>query len=158
MTTNPQSLGGGPWNGYSPQQTIGNYKTNEQTIARRILVKSWNTQFTGDSVNGYGRVVTPFRAITNSGDFLQRQYYVCGGSNQVNASKPGWKSAIGSIISQCDSTGIQSATCNVKYVADSSDYIRFKKLRAQNQNFNDLKNGGDQNNASYVPRMAVRRA
>jgi len=155
MASGPD-LGGGPYNGWSPIQTIGNEKASEQVMARRVLVKSWNTNYTNDTYNDNARIVTPFRAINNLGDFLQRKNYVCGGPNQVNASKPGWKSHIGSIISDCDGTGVPSSTCNVKYVPDSSDYIKFKKLRAQNQNFNDLKNGGYQN-SSYVPLMHVRR-
>jgi hypothetical protein len=155
MASGPE-LGGGPFNGWSPIQTIGNEKSSEQVMARRLLVKSWNTAYVGGSYNDNARIVTPFRAINNLGDFLQRKNYVCGGPNQVNADKPGWKSRIGSIISDCDGTGVPSSTCNVKYVPDSSDYIKFKKLQAQNQNFNDLKNGG-YNNSSYVPLMAVRR-
>jgi len=155
MASGPK-LGGGPYNGWSPVQTIGNEKSSEQVMARRVLVKSWNTNYTGDSFNDNGRIVTPFRAVNNLGDFLQRKNYVCGGSNQVNADKPGWKSHIGSIISNCDGTGVPASTCNVKYVPDSSDYIKFKKLQAQNRNYNDLKNGGYQN-SSYVPLMAVRR-
>ena len=155
MASGPE-LGGGPYNGWSPVQTIGNEKSSEQVMARRVLVKSWNTNYTGDSFNDNGRIVTPFRAVNNLGDFLQRKNYVCGGSNQVNADKPGWKSHIGSIISNCDGTGVPASTCNVKYVPDSSDYIKFKKLQAQNRNYNDLKNGGYQN-SSYVPLMAVRR-
>lgn len=155
MASGP-NLGGGPFNGWSPIQTIGNEKSSEQVMARRLLVKSWNTAYTNGSYNGNARIVTPFRAINNLGDFLQRKNYVCGGPNQVNADKPGWKGRIGSIISDCDGTGVPSSTCNVKYVPDSSDYIKFKKLQAQNRNFNDLKNGGYQN-SSYVPLMAVRR-
>jgi hypothetical protein len=155
MASGPE-LGGGPYNGWSPIQTIGNEKSSEQVMARRLLVKSWNTAYVGGSYNDNARIVTPFRAINNLGDFLQRKNYVCGGPNQVNADKPGWKGRIGSIISNCDGTGVPSSTCNVKYVPDSSDYIKFKKLQAQNQNFNDLKNGG-YNNSSYVPLMAVRR-
>ena len=155
MASGPE-LGGGPFNGWSPVQTIGNEKSSEQVMARRLLVKSWNTAYVGGSYNDNARIVTPFRAINNLGDFLQRKNYVCGGPNQVNADKPGWKGRIGSIISNCDGTGVPSSTCNVKYVPDSSDYIKFKKLQAQNQNFNDLKNGG-YNNSSYVPLMAVRR-
>ena len=147
------ALGGGPFNGWSPIQTIGNEKSSEQIMARRVLVKSWNTGY-GGRYNDKARVVTPFRAVNNLGDFLQRTNYVCGGSNQVSASKPGRH--IGSIISQCDATGVPSSVCNVKYVPDSSDYIKYKKLMAQNQNYNDLKNGGFQN-SSYVPLMRVRR-
>jgi hypothetical protein len=155
MASGPD-LGGGPYNGWSPVQTIGNEKSSEQVMARRLLVKSWNTAYTNGTYNNKGRIVTPFRAVNNLGDYLQRQNYVCGGSNQVNADKPGWKGRIGSIISNCDGSGVPASTCNVKYVPDASDYIKFKKLQAQNRNYNDLKNGGYQN-SSYVPLMAVRR-
>jgi hypothetical protein len=119
-------------------------------------VKAWNTSYASGSYNNNKRIVTPFRAVNNLGDFLQRENYVCGGPNQINASKPGWKGRIGSIISKCDYSGIPSSTCNVKYVADSSDYIKYKKLRANNQNYNDLKGGGYQN-SSYTNLMHVRR-
>lgn len=150
------NLGGGI-QGISPVQTIDNYKSGEDTIIRGILRRGWNTNFARGNVNGYNRVTTPFRAVNNSGDFLGRVNYVCGGSNQVNADYPGWKSRIGSIISQCDNTGIPSSTCNVKFVADSSDYITFRRQQAVNYTYNDNKMGGDESNASYVPLMAVRR-
>jgi hypothetical protein len=128
--------------GFSNRQTLGNIRSSENAMMRRQLVKSWNTAYANGIVNGASRVVTPFRAVTNSGDFLQRENYICGGPNQVNASKPGWKGRIGSIISNCDYSGIPSSTCNVKYVPDSSDYIKYRKLRANNQNYNDIKGGG----------------
>jgi hypothetical protein len=155
MSSGP-SLGGGPYNGWSPVQTIGNEKSSEQVMSRRVVVKSWNTNYTTGTFNGKSRIVTPFRAVNNLGDFLQRENYICGGPNQVNADKPGWKGRIGSIISNCDGTGVPSSTCNVRYVPDASDYIKYKKLQAQNRNYNDLKNGG-YNNAAYVPLKAVRR-
>jgi hypothetical protein len=151
-----KNLGGG-FQGISPKQTIDNYKSSEQVMTRRVLSKSWNGAYATGTVNGQKRVTTPFRAVTNLGDFLGRQAYVCGGPNQVNASKPGWKGHIGSIISQCDGTGIPSSTCNVRFVPDSSDYITYKKQRAIGHTYNDNSMGGDQSNASYVPLMAVRR-
>jgi len=151
------SLGGGPFNGYSPAQTITNYKDSEQTSIRRILRNSWNNQQAVGTVNGNKRIITPFRAVNNLGDFLSRQNYVCGGSNQVNADKPGWKSRIGSIISQCDGTGVDAGSGNMRYVPDSSDYIRYRKQRAIGNTYNDLKNGGDQSHGSYVAVMAIRR-
>ena len=48
-------------------------------------------------------------------------------------------------------------TGNAKFVYDSSDYIRFKRLQANNRNYNDLSFGGDKSNASFVPRAAARR-
>jgi len=157
MSVKPSSLGGGPYQGYSPKQTLNNFKDSEQTMIRGVLRRSWNNRNVNNTINGNKRIITPFRAVNNLGDYLSRQNYVCGGSNQVNASKPGWKSHIGSILSNCDSTGVAASVTNNKFVADSSDYITFKKQRALSQNYNDLKNGGDQSNASYVNTMAVRR-
>ena len=151
------ALGGGPYNGFSPAQTITNYKDSEQTSIRRILRNSWNNQQAVGTINGKKRVITPFRAVNNLGDFLSRQNYVCGGSNQVNADRPGWKGRIGRIISQCDGTGVAAGSGNMRHVPDSSDYIRFKKQRAIGKTYNDLKNGGDQSNGSYVALMGIRR-
>lgn len=150
------SLGGGI-KGNSPGQTILGKKDSEDVMIRRVLRTGWNTAYATGVVNGRNRIVTPFRAVNNSGDFLSRTSYTCGGPNQVSADKPGWKSRIGSIINNCDNSGVPSSTCNVKYVADSSDYIRFKKQMAVVKNYNDSSNGGDKNNASYVNMMAVRR-
>jgi hypothetical protein len=150
------NLGGGI-NGISGPQTINGYKTYDNVTTRTVLRRAWNTQFARGNVNGYERITTPFRAVNNSGDFLGRVNYICGGPNQVNASYPGWKSRIGSIISQCDNTNIPSSTCNVKFVADSSDYSRFKREQAQNYTYNDIKDGGDDSNGSYVYLMAVRK-
>ncbi len=125
--------------GISAKQTLTNYKTGEQSLDRGVLRRGWNQLNAIGTINGYKRVITPFRAVNNLGDFLARPNYVCGGPNQVNASKPGWKGHIGSIISQCDNTGVEGASCNPRFVADSSDYVRFRKLRAMNKNYNDIK-------------------
>ena len=134
------SVLGGPFNGYSGKPTMTNYKGSEQAMTRRVLRSAWNTQYATGVVNGNNRVITPFRAVNNLGDFLSRTNYVCGGPNQVNASKPGWKGRIGSIISNCDSTGVEASSGNHRFVSDSSDYIRYKKQRAMNRNYNDSKN------------------
>lgn len=157
MSTNwGNELGGASFNGYAPRQTITNYKSSEQTMSRRVLRDAWNTSYATGTYNGHNRIITPFRAINNLGDFLSRKDYICGGPNQVNADKPGWKGRIGSIISRCDGTGVPSSTCNVKFVPDSSDYTTFKKQLAINQTYND-KGFGGYNNSSYSAIMAVRR-
>jgi hypothetical protein len=152
---------GGPFNGYSPQQTQTNYKDSENVMTRRVVVKSWNGNGAagtyGSGPNTQYRVVTPFRAVNNLGDFLGRQNYVCGGPNQVNRTFPGRQGRFGSIISQCDNTGVPANSGNNRFVPDSSDYVKFKKQRAMNQNYNDLGSGGDVHNASFVARMAVHR-
>lgn len=156
MSSNRSTLGGGI-QGIAPKQTITNYKGGDQVISRRIVVKSWNTPYATGAINGRNRVTTPFRAVNNSGDFLGRVQYSCGGPNPTNADKPGWKSRIRSMFSNCDGTGVPASSCNVKFVADSSDYSRFKKNRAINQLYNDSTFGGDQSHASYAPLMGVRR-
>lgn len=126
-------------NGISPKQTVTSFKHGDQAQSREVLRRSWNQLQASGTVNEKERVLTPFRAVNNLGDFLGRKNYVCGGPNQVNASKPGWKGHIGSIISNCDNSGVEGASCNPKFVSDSSDYVRFRKLRAMNKNYNDTK-------------------
>ena len=151
-----KALGGGI-KGVSPKQTITNYKGSDQVMSRRLVVKSWNTAYATGLVNGKSRVTTPFRAVNNSGDFLGRIQYSCGGPNPTNASKPGWKSRIRNMFSNCDNTGVPASSTNTRFVADSSEYAKFKKNRAINLNYNDVSFGGDESNASYVDRMAIRR-
>jgi hypothetical protein len=150
------NLGGGN-TGISPKQTITNYKGSDQVLSRRIVTKSWNTAYATGNVNNKNRVTTPFRAVGNSGDFLGRIKYSSGGPNPTNASRPGYKSNIGSVLNNADNTGIPASSTNTRFVADSSDYIKFRKNRAINQLFNDKTFGGDQSHASYVPRMGVHR-
>ena len=157
MSSNNRSTLGGGIPGIDPKQTITNYKGGDQVISRRVVVKSWNTPYATGTVNGRTRITTPFRAVNNSGDFLGRVEYTCGGPNPTNADKPGWKSRIRNMLSNCDGSGVPASSCNVKFVADSSDYSKFKKYRAINQLYNDSTFGGDQSNASYVPMMGVRR-
>lgn len=146
---------GGPYKGYSPIQTINCFNNSDQVMTRKIVSKSWNGNGALGVSNGYKRVVTPFRAVNNLGDFLSRKNYSCGGPNQVHADKPGMKSRIGTMISRCDGTGVSASSCNTAFVSDSSDYTTFKRQKALNQNYNDLKYGGDQSNASYSNRMAA---
>ena len=131
---------GGSYNGLSSKQTVTSKRDSEGVINRRVVRDSWNTPYATGTYNGNKRVITPFRAVNNLGDFLSRQNYVCGGPNQVNASKPGMKSKIGSMIMTCDSKGVPASSCNTKFVSDSSDYVRFKKQRATNHNYNDSAN------------------
>jgi hypothetical protein len=143
--------------GISPVQTINGKRDSSDAVTRRILRSSWNNVNAQAIINARKRITTPFRAVNNLGDYLSRQNYVCGGPNQVNADKPGWKSRIGSIISRCDNTGIAANSGNQRFVADSSDYIKYKKQMAVQRTYNDSKFGGNQSHAEYVPLMAVRR-
>ena len=147
-------LGGG-YNGISPKQIINGQKTAEDAAFRKVLTKSWNGVGAVGLAQGadkvYGCATSPFRAVDNSGDFLARYQYVCGGPNQIGSYRPGCyiRSSLQGFINKCDGTGVEGASCNPRYVHDSSDYVKFKKLRAINQNFNDNSNGG-YTNSSYV--------
>jgi len=148
------NLGGGI-QGISTKQMTNSMRSSDQVVARKILRSAWNTRYATGTVAGRGRVIGEFRAVNNLGDFLGRQNYSCGGSNQINHHIPGMRA--GSIPQQCDGTGIPASTCNPRFVPDSSDYITYKKQRAMNHNYNDSKAGGDQSNASFVDLMRVRR-
>lgn len=156
----PSYVLGGPFNGYSAKQTVIGHKSSEDATIRSILRRGWNTAqatgtLTGNGGVQYSRVITPFRAVNNSGDFLARHNYTCGGY------APGSNGYMGTVLSRrfgftqnCDGTGIDAASCNPKFVADSSDYLRFKKQRAINVNYNDASNGGYNNsNQSVLPRV-----
>ena len=111
------------------------HKNGDQTNSRKILSKSWNQENVIGTINEKKRILTPFRAANNLGDFLIRKNYVCGGPNQINPGKTGTKTSIGSILSACDNSNVEGASCNPKFVSDSSDYVRFRKLRAMNKNY-----------------------
>jgi len=146
---------GGPFQGYSSKQTITNYKTSELVGMRKVLRTGWNTAYATGTVNDKARVITPFRAVNNSGDFLSRKNYSSGGPNPTNASRPGYGRRIGSMWSNTDATGVPASSCNVKFVADSSEYVKFRKQQANNRNYNDLSQGG-YNNSAYTALMRVR--
>ena len=139
-TGNPTSLGGGAA-GTSVKQTKINARGGEQALTRKILTKSWNTPYAVGEVNETRPVIGGFRLVNNLGDFLHRQNYSCGGSNQIRSNKPGLRSISGTIPQNCDSAGIPASSCNPKFVPDSSDYMRYKKQRAMNLNYNDTKSG-----------------
>jgi hypothetical protein len=115
--------------------------TSENTMLRSrdrfVLRKAWNGNMAKSMYMSRGRVATPFRAAMNAGDFLGRKSYSCGGGTQTNASKPGYGLLIGSIRSNCDNSGIAPATCNGKFVYDSSTYTTFKRHSAKQRNYND---------------------
>lgn len=150
------SVLGGPYNGFSTVQTTKGYRDTEIVNIRNVLKNSWNKAYTQPSINGHGRITTPFRAVNNSGDYLGRVNYSCGGSNQINATYPEWRRLIGTIPQNCDGTGIPASICNTKFVEDSSEYTKFRKQRSINRNYNDLKDGGYTNSA-YVNILAAKR-
>ena len=161
-------LGGG-FKGRMPQPIIDHDNTDTFARTRFTLVNAWNTTKASGSSNPK-RIITPFRAVNNAGDILSRQNYSCGGSCQTPQSRPGmWglRQRFGATSNSCRADifwtanqinpAVPSSTCNGKFVYDGSDYTKFKKNQAVNQNYNDLSFGGDQSNGSQVSYRAVRR-
>jgi hypothetical protein len=164
---------GGAIQGYMPQTTQNvdkRYVEYEQI--RYTLKQAWNTTYPRQlKRNNLKRsITTPFRAVNNAGDLLSRENYSCGGSCQTFQSRPGLnglKQRFGSVQTTCVPsaaynslqliTNIPSATCNVKYVYDSSDYITYLKQKAINKNYNDYSYGGDDFHAGQSALKAIRR-
>ena len=108
---------------------------------RDVLRRMWN----GTNANRPTLALGGFRAVNNAGDPLSRKNYSCGGPNQLS-SRPGIPNVTTRDgppgLSGCDATGVPPSTCNVKYVYDSSDFIKFRKQRAIKRNYNDYATGG----------------
>ena len=109
----------------------GNFRSMERDVVRQV----WNT-------NCYGNVKKPlqgpkiggFRRVMNAGDYLARVNDGCGGSNQIT-SRPG--SLVLSTkdgVRRCNSE-IPVANTNVKYVYDSSDFIRYRREKSINKGY-----------------------
>ena len=115
----------------------GGARELERVTLRRVL---GFTKFPGNP-----NAITPFRRFLNAGDtagtvnsasspLLGRPPNQLGASSMVSrihASQDGIKA-----------NGASFYTGNPKYVYDSSNYVRFKKLQAVNRNYNDSSFGG----------------
>jgi len=169
---NPKNAGGAI-KGWMPQQTQNGDKTYPEFEQIRFTLKeAWNTKYPSQlrRNNLKKSITTPFRAVNNAGDLLSRNNYSCGGSCQTPQSRPGLnglKTHFGAIQSSCVPSSsynslqliknVPPASCNVKFVYDSSDYTTYLKQKAVNKNYNDLTYGGDQSNASQSSLRAIRR-
>jgi hypothetical protein len=153
--------------GLMPSPMINHDGTNNFSRTRFTLRDSWNTKSYCGSSNPK-RILTPFRAVNNAGDILSRDNYACGGGCQSVQSIPGIKGIkqhLGSTGSSCKpsivwsdiqlDTTIPAGTCNVKFVYDGSDYIRFKKDQSVNKNYNDRSFNGNSFNGSQSIRRHI---
>ena len=150
------TLGGGN-KGVSTKQTTTSFRSSEDAATRGVLRRAWNTPYATGSFSGKARVIGPFRAVNNLGDFLGRVNYSSGGPNTVKTLKAGTKNLGGSVPDNSDGSNVPASSTNVKFVPDSSDYIKYKKQAAMNRNYNDSSSGEDEYNASFVPMGRARR-
>ena len=160
---------GGLYNGFSAKLLGGGSGKHgsggpeggsEREMTRLTLREAWNGEAATGTVKNVTVAATPFRAVNNAGDLLNRQYYTSGGPTQISSVRGGlngWKSMAGAVQPHPDNTGVPSSTCNVKYVYDSSDYTRFRKLQASNRNYNDASFGGNLNSGAQSKFRASKR-
>jgi hypothetical protein len=142
-----------------PRPVKNHDNATEYSQTRFVLRDAWNTKYV-KQLGTNKLAITPFRAVTNSGDLLSRKNYSCGGACQTPQSRPGLKGLsqrMGAIHSLCDGTNVPAAACNVKYVYDSSNYTTYLKQRAENRNYNDTSFGGDNSSAAQHAIRAIRR-
>jgi len=153
----PKLVGGG--SGSTGGSGMEGGSTRERN--RVILREAWNGTAACNKNNKFS--ATPFRAVNNAGDLLNRQNTANGGSNQVNtgriklAANGSARVLGGSIFAVNDGTGVPTASTNVKYVYDGSDYTRFKKQQSINRNYNDYAFGGAGGSNTFIALNRVRR-
>ena len=127
-------------------------------LKRKVLRKAFKTN-TVKQASNMRAVCGPFRAANNMGDVLGRKNMSCGGCNQVNDTNSNVlnmrkadsvsNSSCNTLVFGVTPSQVPLASGNGKYVANSSDFTRFKHLSAMNLNYNDKSFGGDESNASY---------
>jgi hypothetical protein len=156
----PQSLGGG-MAGVSPMQTISSQRDSSDVMARRKLRDAVTKPYMAQSINGQGRVLTPFRAVNGLGHYRDNLYFVDGTENNQIGKTVGGRvysglnrgSTIPGGISY--GTGMESSSGNRQYIASGAEYSNFKRLMAINANYNDLTFVGDASNGSQSALKAV---
>ena len=105
----------------------GNFRSLNRDVVREV----WNTNcygkrstpFKGPRIGGFRRVMNAFK------DYLGRVNKGCGGSNQITSHPGSLVLTTKDGITRCNSD-IPVANTNVKYVYDSSDFIRYRRDRA----------------------------
>ena len=156
----PKLIGGGS-NSRSDSGMVGG---GERSLSRLYLRRAFGNNWLSPNIYSPNRFViekksmtTPFRAIMNAGD-VNGTVNQSGSSNLTNVTQvqqprvKGTQNNPGSVRSD----GNSYFTGNPRYVYDSSDYIKYKKLKSVNKTYNDSSFGGS-NNGSYSFLMSVRR-
>ena len=162
--TNPSKLGGGVpgaqniliGNGSSTGVEGGGERSNIRNQLRSSFGRSgWLKRAVNN--NNIPLVITPFRLAFNAGDIngTENESTIpqLPSINQLNGESFSRLKARGDGVNNNGKSGYSG---NPKYVYDSSDYVRFKKLQANNRNYNDKSFGGS-NNSAYTFIRRVRR-
>lgn len=157
-------LGGGmpgsqPIGGLYQDAMDGNNRSIDRSILRRSFGNMYNSGLDKSplyySKNG-GSMCGPFRSAFNAGDVL-------GTVNEAADPKYGIEHNnlnINHLNNLGNSTllnnGKSAYAGNPKKVYDASDYIRYLKLAAKNQTYNDLTVGGDDHYAGQTAQARMK--
>lgn len=155
----PTLLGGGANSNSGSGMIGGNERSQDRIILRKAQGKYGFLASLNIPVNSYRSGLTPFRIAINAGDIIQASPNYSGVGpdprlpqiNQVNGIGPSKLFANGGGIH----SGSATYSGNPHYVYDSSDYIRYKRLKSVFNTYNDKSFGGS-NNGSYTFLMNVR--
>jgi hypothetical protein len=174
------SLGGGV-SGHMPQSVPlrlkGNGNEIDRLYARRVFNTSASFKTAADPVTSGMLLNGSYRSTMNAGDPLNRANQQCGGSNQASGAVRGSANAAardhlaGGLADGACGTTTQYGGApyvalhtqnpvwsgNSRFVVDSSDFTRFKKMKSVNRNYNDLTFGGDDHFAAQMAINRVRR-
>ena len=170
--TNPSKLGGGV-PGFQPGLLGGGANSNSGSGMVGSSARSRNRFIMRTAAGRYmpiaaasginvgdlaqSRSLTPFRVAFNAGD-LRSAVNTAPAPGMWNANQLGGVGNLRSMvfgIGDGTRNGNALFSGNPRYVYDSSDYIRYKKLGAEVQNYNDKSFGGS-NNGSFTFLMNVR--
>jgi len=159
---------GGPYNGWqSPGGLIGGgansnsgtgmVGSGERSTNRQVMRRAFGNQVIpvlGKSPLTLNKGTTPFRLAFSAGDVMgthnkEANRKFGSVSNQISGINsvsrlPGHKG----ITDGIRTNGTAAYCGNPKWVYDSSDYIKYRKLRAENKNYNDYSFGGDKSHSS----------
>ena len=131
----------------------GGVREMERLFLRR---GAGNTVFPG----GNPVSITPFRRFFNAGDSagtINSAPSALLGQPPNQLSGNSMVSRIHAHQGGINNTGEAFYTGNQKYVYDSSNYVRFKKLQAVNRNYNDSSFGGENGSTVLQALSRVRR-
>ena len=107
----------------------GNFRSIERYVVRQV----WNTNCYGKGPK-QGPQIGGFRRVMNAGDYLGRVNYACGGSNQITKRPGSLVLTTKDGVRRCNET-VPVANTNVKYVYDSSDFIRYRREKSINKGY-----------------------
>ena len=137
---------------------------NERSLARKYLTRAFGNMKNsglGESPLKYNNnILGPFRTAFNAGDVITNNIEdtnskygtipnQVGGNNLSRLQRKG--------DGKSGQAGNAMYSGNTKFVHAGSDYIRFKKLQALNQTYNDKKFGGAENNQATAAVYRVRK-